>query len=130
MKRPKYLQILHILGLLLVIAGAIIGGLGNAGIGFYIVVALLVIGIEIPNLPPVKKHLAPFIIGSVRYGGIKRGAAINWGFTLAIIYLAVRSFGMGLQMAAYSYILFAVGLAISTIALEVYMGLLKKFYTH
>ena len=71
MKRPKYLQILHLLGLLLVIAGAIIGGLGNAGIGFYIVVALLVIGIEIPNLPPVKKHLAPFIIGSVRYGGIK-----------------------------------------------------------
>ncbi len=130
MKRPWYLSIFHIIGFLLVVAGAIMSGFKNPAIGFFIIVALLVIGIEIPNSSLIEKLFAPVIVGSIRYGGIRRGAAVNWGFTLAIIYPAVYSFVMGLNMAGCSYVLFAVGLAISTIGLEVHIKLLKNFYTH
>jgi hypothetical protein len=128
MRKPKYLQLLHIIGFLLVIAGAFVGGLQNPAIGIYVVIAFLVIGLEILNLPPVNVNTIPFVIGSVRYGGIRRGVALGWGFTAAVIYLTVFNFLIGLDMVAYSNLLLVLGIVISNIALEIYIFLLKRFY--
>jgi len=121
MKRPRYLQALHIIGFLLVIAGIVVGSLKNLAIGFYLVVALLVIGLEVLNAPPIKAGKISLIVGSIRYGGIRRAVFISWGFTAAIVYLALSNFLAGFNMAAYSNILLGLGLAISSVALEIHI---------
>ena len=128
MKRPAYLQGLHIIGFFLVITGIAVGGFKNPAIGFYLVVAFLVIGLEALDVIPIRRNEIPLIIGNIRYGGIRRAVFISWGFTAAITYLVVSNFLAGFYTVAYSNLFFALGLAISSIALEVYIKLLKKFY--
>jgi len=137
MRRPNYLTGVHVVGALLSVVAAILGGIHSPAIGFPFAVAILLVLDALP-LPFISKSIGVLahkdavrkMYGSIRWGGIKRGFFIKVLFTGAVLWLAIRSFPLGMRTAGISNMVLFIALAISCVAstIEVWMveGFLKS----
>lgn len=126
MGRPEYLMWMHGTGVGLSVASLIIGGLHNPGIGFCIAVAIFIALELFSSSELIDKKILRIIYGSIMGGGIRRGIFIKEMFTVAVIYLAISSFALGMKTAGLSNALLGVALVISTIASELEARGIKK----
>lgn len=132
--RPKYLAWMHGIGVFLSVASAIIGGVRSPAIGFPIAVVILLVLDALP-LPFISNSIGVLahkdavrkMYGSIRWGGIKRGIFIKVIFTAAVLWLAVRSFPLGMRTAGISNTVLFVGLMISNIASVIEVWMVERF---
>ena len=114
--RPRYVTSMHAAGVVLSVVALGVGGLDNPAIGFPIAISIL-ISLDVPSSPkPADEDTLTIIHGSIRSGGIKRGAFIKGLFAIALLYAGLTEF-LDVQTVESSFrVLLGTALGVSSMA--------------